>query len=291
MPKAVHLQFDAMHEDAVNRVYSVVPDDKNLSKKEMYYMKKNFFALGILLLLIFALVPTTVIHANEISVTVNGERVNFTGQQPVIVDGRTLVPVRGVFEMMGFEVDWEPDRQRAILISDEHVVSIYIGYTTFVSNDVNHGLDVPAQIINGSTMLPIRAVLESVGYSLDWDESTSTVVITSADNPHPFATALREYMVDYDGDVRAYLVTLDDDGTIGVLTTRPTTRILIDYDLEEYSYGSSGMLFYMQDGDLFQIDVSDRRLFVAGRNNRLMERLYAHTHLTEVTITINRIKG
>ena len=78
-------------------------------------MKKNFFALGILLLLIFALVPTTVIHANEISVTVNGESVNFTGQHPVIVYGRTLVPVRGVFEMMGFEVDWEPNRQRAIL--------------------------------------------------------------------------------------------------------------------------------------------------------------------------------
>jgi len=98
--------------------------------------------------------------------------------------------------------------------------------------------------------------------------------------PHPFATALREYMADYDGVVRAYLATLDDAGTIGVLTTRPTTRVLFDYDERKYAYGPSGTLFYIQDGDLFQIDVSGW-LFVAGRYNRLMERINTHTHLVE----------
>ena len=73
---------------------------------------------------------------------------------------------------------------------------------------------------------------------------------------------------------------LDDDRTIGVLTTRPTTRLLVDYDLGEYRYGPSGTLFFMQDGDLLQIDVSGW-LFVAGRYNRLMERIYAHTHIVE----------
>ena len=102
-------------------------------------------------------------------------------------------------------------------------------------------------------------------------------------NPHPFATALKEYMAGYDGVVRAYLVTLDDDGTMGVLTTRPTTRLLVDYDSGEYGYGPSGMLFYIQYGDLFQIDVSDwsNWLFVSGRYNRLVERIYAHTHIVE----------
>jgi len=99
--------------------------------------------------------------------------------------------------------------------------------------------------------------------------------------PHPFATALKEYMAGYDGVVHAYLVTLDDDGTMGVLTTRPTTGVLVDYDTGEYAYGPSGMLFYIQDGDLFQIDASGW-FFVAGRYNRLMERLYAHTHIVEV---------
>jgi len=98
---------------------------------------------------------------------------------------------------------------------------------------------------------------------------------------HPFATALREYMAGYDGVVRAYLATLDDDGTMGVLTVRPTTRVLYDYDFREYRYGPSTTLFYIQDDELFQIDASGW-FFVAGRYNRLMERLYAHTHIVEV---------
>ena len=99
---------------------------------------------------------------------------------------------------------------------------------------------------------------------------------------HPLATALREYIAGYDGIVHAYLATLDDDGTIGVLTTKPATRALVDYDTGKYAYGPSGMIFYMQDGELFQIDVSDRWLFVAGRYNRLMERFDTHTHIVEV---------
>jgi hypothetical protein len=102
---------------------------------------------------------------------------------------------------------------------------------------------------------------------------------------HPFATALMEYIEGYEGDVLAYLATLDDDGTMGVLTTRPTTRYRVwnDYDDSyDYAYGISGTLFYMQDDEVFQIDVSDRWLFVAGRYNRLMVRQYGHTHIVEI---------
>jgi len=115
----------------------------------------------------------------------------------------------------------------------------------------------------------------------DTDNSvTSQELDIPANTSHPFATALREYMADYDGVVLAYLVTLDDDGTMGVLTTRPTTRVLYDYDSGEYRYGPSTTLFYIQDGELSQINVSDW-LFVAGRYNRLMERIYAHTNIVE----------
>ena len=67
--------------------------------------KKIFLML---LLVGFALATQVVsaYAADGISVTINGEQVVFENQQPVIVDGRTLVPVRGVFEALGFEVDW-----------------------------------------------------------------------------------------------------------------------------------------------------------------------------------------
>ena len=102
---------------------------------------------------------------------------------------------------------------------------------------------------------------------------------------HPFAAALRGYMEGYDGVVRAYLVTLDTDGAIGVLTSRTPTRVLFHYDFDygyhEYTYEPSKTLFYMQDDGLFQIDVSNR-LFVSGKYNRLMERIHTHTHVVEL---------
>jgi len=90
-------------------------------------------------------------------------------------------------------------------------------------------------------------------------------------NPHPFATILREIIEDY-GDVsRAYLVTLDDDGTIGMLIVTETRSVL---------YDSTRTLFYIHDGKIFQINASE--LFPVGRYNRLMARFHGHTHITEI---------
>ena len=96
---------------------------------------------------------------------------------------------------------------------------------------------------------------------------------------HPFAVALCEYMGGYDGAVRAFLVTLDDNGTIGVLATKTPEWVLFDYDLQEYNYSSVATLFFMEGDNLHQFDASG--LFASGRYNRLMNRLYAHTHTVE----------
>jgi len=137
---------------------------------------RKILTTGVAMLVLIAIAPIA-LYASEINVTIDGVAVDFDGQPPTIVDGRTLVPVRGVFEALGFDVGWEQDRQRVTLVSENHAISIYIGETIFVSNDVNFGLDVPAQIIEGRTMLPIRAVVESAGHNVDWDGATNTVVI------------------------------------------------------------------------------------------------------------------
>ena len=98
-------------------------------------------------------------------------------------------------------------------------------------------------------------------------------------DPHPFALALSEHIENYNGVVRAFFVTLDNSGTIGILATKTPEWVLFDYDMQEYRYSSIATLFFMQDDDLAQLDVSG--LFVSGRYNRLMSRLYAHTHIVE----------
>jgi len=120
-------------------------------------------------------VPTT----NAINVTINNTPVNFTDQAPTIVDGRTLVPVRGVFEALGFGVSWNEQARQVTLSRASDTIVITVDSATFTTNGTRHTLDVPAQIIGGRTMLPIRAVLESVGYDLGWNEATRTVVIST----------------------------------------------------------------------------------------------------------------
>jgi len=149
-------------------------------------MKKRFFSVAIALMLIISLIPASAVHANNIRVTVDGQVVNFQDQAPVIVDGRTLVPVRGVFEALGFDVGWNDVTRSAILNRIDFQLIIPIGSYSFTTNGISHSLDVPAQIIGGRTMLPIRFPLESVGYELDWDDATQTVLIsTSEPTPTP----------------------------------------------------------------------------------------------------------
>ena len=113
------------------------------------------------------------------SVRIDGVAVVFDGQLPTIVDGRTLVPVRGVFEHVGFDVDWDPISRQVTLTSENYEVILTIGSAEFTTNGIVHTLDVPAQIIGDRTMLPIRAVLESVGYHVSWDDRNRIVLVSS----------------------------------------------------------------------------------------------------------------
>lgn len=137
------------------------------------------------------------IHSDEtmppeegIIVRIDGTPVQFPDVQPTIVNGRTLVPVRGVFEAMGFDVDWNGDTETASLsrsMGDNviQIIQIRIGeylfgnYTETPNGKIGFytELDVPAQLIGGRTMLPIRAIAEAVWASVDWQNGT--VLITT----------------------------------------------------------------------------------------------------------------
>jgi len=141
---------------------------------------KKILSIVLTLVLIFAFASSVSASANTpISVFVNGQRVVFPDQNPVIVDGRTLVPVRGVFEDLNFNVDWNPSTRQVLLTRSNDLIVLTIGSNIFTTNGASHTLDVPAQTIGGRTMLPLRLVLESVGYTLDWNPTTSVVSIAS----------------------------------------------------------------------------------------------------------------
>jgi len=104
------------------------------------------------------------------------------GTVPVIINGRTLVPIRAVIEAMGGTVGWDGTAQTVILARGDDIIKLTIGSDTAYFNNTAHTLDAAPVIVNDVTMLPIRFVAESFSFKVDWDASSSTITITDS-NP------------------------------------------------------------------------------------------------------------
>ncbi len=127
------------------------------------------------LFLLFCLLTLPV--SAEIRVMVNNNPVQFDSP-PTIEDGRTLVPMRFIFEALGAEVTWDDAAKTATGKRGDITVSVPIGKTTTYINSTTKALDVPAKIIGGRTMVPARFVAESFGCDVKWQQKTETVWIT-----------------------------------------------------------------------------------------------------------------
>lgn len=113
-----------------------------------------------------------------VSVMYDGKRIGFD-QLPVIENGRTLVPLRAIFEKIGASVEWDGETQTVTATKDDTTVSLTINSTTAKKNGQEIVLDVPAKIINGRTMVPVRFVSDCFGVGVEWKGDIQTVVLTS----------------------------------------------------------------------------------------------------------------
>jgi N-acetylmuramoyl-L-alanine amidase len=117
----------------------------------------------------------------EISVYVDGKRVVFD-TPPIVIRGRTLVPLRAIFEAMGADVTWIAREQLAQAVKGDTTVFLHLGslYPT-VNNEVRV-LDTAAVVVNSRTLAPLRFVGEAFGGTVTWDGATSTVRIYTRDS-------------------------------------------------------------------------------------------------------------
>jgi hypothetical protein len=100
------------------------------------------------------------------------------GTAPVIVGGRTMVPIRAIIEALGGSIDWSDPEQKAIVKLKGSAVELWIGKNSAKVNGVEKISDVAPQLINDRTMLPLRFVSENLGCSVQWLEEYNAVVIT-----------------------------------------------------------------------------------------------------------------
>lgn len=113
----------------------------------------------------------------QISVVLNGRPVVFD-QPPVIVNSRTIAPIRAIFEAMGAQVFWNETERTVTVRNETTTIQVKIDSTQAYVNGTEKILDVPAQIINSRTLVPVRFISESLGATVDWTDTTRTVTIT-----------------------------------------------------------------------------------------------------------------
>ena len=154
-----------------------------MSGGDLSVKKKGCFAL--LVFVIAMVIPLTIpvftaFSSPPVIIIVDGHQVSFCGQEPVIVSNRTLVPVRGVFDMMGFEVYWDSSARIARLTSAEYTIVIPADMSHFLVNGGIITPEVPQRLINDRLMLPLSAIAEAIGASVYWDAANRAAVIISA---------------------------------------------------------------------------------------------------------------
>lgn len=116
---------------------------------------------------------------NDITVYVDGAKLEFD-QPPVIKDDRALVPLRAIFEALNATVEWEQETQTITAESNGTVIVLQIGSNVLTVGDKSITLETAPVIIGDRTLVPVRAVSESLNAAADWDSENRVVTIVSA---------------------------------------------------------------------------------------------------------------
>lgn len=105
---------------------------------------------------------------SEIPVVIDGVQIQFD-QAPVMVNGRVLVPLRKIFEILGAFVRWDSETQTIDVLTNKNKVFILkLGDNKAYTGNGVIALDSPAIELNGRTLVPLRFVSEQCGASVEW---------------------------------------------------------------------------------------------------------------------------
>lgn len=145
-------------------------------------MMKRLLTLLLICLTLFAALPGAAVYADDEPITptvlLDGVPLLFD-VDPLIVQGRTLVPFRAIAEALGVDVVWNESNRSIQAYGPDTTVYLTIGSPLMYVNGTPVELDVPPRIVNSRTLLPLRAFSSAFGAQIGWDGETYTVFITS----------------------------------------------------------------------------------------------------------------
>jgi len=114
-----------------------------------------------------------------------GEKTALVGSQsaqlpvaPFLAEGGyTMLPFRFIGEALGADIGWEAETKTVSYTVGSKELKLQIGSKTALVNGEEMTLSAPPMLKDGSTVVPVRVVVEGLGAKVDWDKSTKTVTI------------------------------------------------------------------------------------------------------------------
>lgn len=251
---------------------------KKLSKKQTIFKALSSAAATAVAL---TALPGCTALAKDVNIVIDGEELNLD-VAPQIIDGRVMVPIRGVLENLGALVKWDDETQTVSARKSSKTVSLEIGSNdvTLDKGETNDDgsaktetiqTDVAAQLVSDRTLVPLRVISEAMGYSVDWNDETYTVSITT-DNDEDESWKDNKVSVDMStlsisGDGASAsdnTLTISKDGVYTLSGKNSDASIVISTDdkvklkLNGVNITSSGApVIYVENADKLYIDTED----------------------------------
>ena len=117
-------------------------------------------------------------YINRIHVTLDGYEVEFTDALPVMIDNRTMIPMRALAELMGATVDWNNDERKITIVRAGTTVEMYVDNETAYVDGKAIEMDVAPIIINSRTRIPARYISEFLDQTVEWIPGRREVAVT-----------------------------------------------------------------------------------------------------------------
>ena len=251
---------------------------KKLSKKQTIFKALSSAAATAIAL---TALPGCTALAKDVNIVIDGEELNLD-VAPQIISGRVMVPLRGVLENLGALVKWDDETQTVSARKSSKTVSLEIGSNdvTLDKGETNDDgsaktetiqTDVAAQLVSDRTLVPLRVISEAMGYSVDWNDETYTVSITT-DNDEDESWKDNKVSVDMStlsvsGDgasVSDNTLTISKGGVYTLSGKNSDASIVISTDdkvklkLNGVNITSSGApVIYVENADKLYIDTED----------------------------------
>lgn len=176
--------------------------------------------------------------AKDVTVILDDKKVNFD-VPPLLIEDRTMVPARAVFEKAGADVFWNEKKRQVIVENDTYSVILTIDSNVGKVNGKSYTMDVPAKIVTDEagvarTLIPLRFISERMGYTVLWDsaEYTAFVYTDKYEGEIPqektySITKIKNYISNDDDIVEIYAESTEFEPKIFVLTS--PTRLVLDF--------------------------------------------------------------